>query len=206
MSSKNASPLFAASLVAAVLATTHGAPVSAATVYLNETDTAGEADFVNLQFPASIVAGAGTLVPTVYGRIYETGVTEASGGAASVTASVGYGAAGSDPRTTAWTWFAASFNTQVGNDDEYQGAFLAPGTPGTYSYTYRFSFGGDAWTLADLNGAGSNGGLAFSLDQLGTLTVNGPPVPIPGALLLMALPAAGLLRLGSRRRDARKPR
>ena len=43
--------------------------------------------------------------------------------------------------------------------------------PGTYSYTFRFSLdGGFSFTLADLDGAGANGGLTFSATQLGTAT------------------------------------
>jgi hypothetical protein len=59
----------------------------------------------------------------------------------------------------------------VGNDDEYVGTFTAPAA-GTYAYTYRFSFdAGLNWTYCDLNGAGSNAGLAFESAQLGVLTV-----------------------------------
>ncbi|MEQ8986034.1 MAG: chitobiase/beta-hexosaminidase, partial [Deltaproteobacteria bacterium] len=97
----------------------------------------------------------------------------AAGPGANVIAQIGYGPAGTDPRTsTAWDWQAASFNVNVGNNDEYDGSFTVA-TPGSYLYTARFSLdGGLSFTYADLDGAGSNGGLDFSLAQLGQLTVN----------------------------------
>ena len=131
------------------------------------------ADFVNLQFPGSMTATAGEPTSLVYGRIYEAGVTEAAGGASSVTAQLGYGPAGSDPRTsTDWIWVPATFLFQSGNEDEYQ-ASLTVGTAGTYAYTYRFGINNGVdpvvYTYADLNGAGNS--LSFDPTQLGTLTV-----------------------------------
>ena len=60
---------------------------------------------------------------------------------------------------------------QVGNNDEYQRSITAP-APGAYLYTYRFNlFPGNAannfgWTLADLDGAGSNPGLSYNPNNL----------------------------------------
>ena len=141
--------------------------------WLNETDQPLEADFANLQFPTSFANTGGTS-PTIFGRLFEAGVTPAAGPSASVTAQIGYGPPGSDPRVTAgWVWAPASFNAQIGNDDEYQAALNLP--PGAYSYTFRFSFdGGASFTLGDLDGAGSNAGLTFSAAQLGTATAAPP--------------------------------
>ena len=173
---------------------------SASTIWLNETDQASEADFVKLQSPASFTVNAGALTPNIYGRIYEFGKTEAAGANASIAAYVGYGAVGSNPLTdTSWLWFAAVYNVQVGNDDEYKAQFKDPSVNGTYAYTYRFSFdGGNSFTAADLDGAGSNFGLTFDSSQLGTMTViNGQSVPDRSdsfVLLLMALAAIGFQR------------
>jgi hypothetical protein len=199
MSSDSRPRVFATSIAIAILAAAYAGTASAA--YVNETGVAEEADFVNLQFPPTLTAVGGTSVGTIYGRIFENGVTPGAGASASVTASLGYGPAGSDPLTSLlWNWFGASFNVQVGNDDEYAGTFIAPTVAGMYSYTFRFSLdGGTDWTLADLDGAGSNAGLVFSPLQLGTMTVTAPPVPLPPSLLLMAVPVAALLRLGRRR-------
>ena len=112
---------------------------------------------------------------------------------ANVDAQIGWGAAGSDPRSTTWTWTAASYNMQFGNDDEYQGSFVAPATAGSYSFAFRFSIdSGTSWTLADNNGAGSNAGLAFSVTDLGTLTVQASAIPEPATYAVLG----GLAALG----------
>jgi hypothetical protein len=139
----------------------------------NESNDMLEADYCNLQFPASFPVQAGQMTPLIYGRIYEAGVTEAGGAPAGVVAEVGYGPTTADPRSmNTWRFFQASYNTQTGNDDEFQGSFVAPAA-GSYSYTYRFSFdNGVRWTYCDLNGAGSGPGLTFETAQLGAMTVN----------------------------------
>lgn len=138
---------------------------------VNETNDPAEADFCNLQFPASTSATTGTLVEFFYGRIFEAGTTEAGGAAANVRSEFGYGPVGTNPENqSGWTWVPASFNVQVGNDDEYRVQLTAPAV-GAYRYTARFSLDGLNWTLCDLNGAGSNAGLSFDPAQLGSLTV-----------------------------------
>lgn len=142
---------------------------------LNETDLALEADFCNIQFPASFSVVVGAVTPTIFGRLFEAGVTEPPGAPANVYAELGYAVQGSDPRTlSGWTFVAAAYNTQVGNDDEFQGAFLAPMQPGIYTYTYRFSLdNGASYTYCDVNGAGANPGLTFEVANLGAMTVTG---------------------------------
>ena len=126
-----------------------------AATWVNETNNALELDFVNLQFPVTFSGTALTSSPVIYGRVYETNVTEAAGPSAIVSAEVGYGPNGSDPRLDPnWLWFPAAFNVQVGNDDEYQGLFTLPAYDGNYRYTFRFSLdGGNTLTAGDLNGA-----------------------------------------------------
>lgn len=142
-----------------------------ACVARNESSTALEADFCNVQFPTSLSATTGTITSTVYGRLYEAGVTEAPGANAAVRAQLGYGAATANPQYQAWTWSNATFNVQVGNDDEYQASFTAPAV-GTYRYAYRISLDqGVSWTVCDTDGAGSNGGLALEFANVPVLTV-----------------------------------
>jgi hypothetical protein len=140
----------------------------------NETDTPQEADYAVLQFPAALSVTSGQMTPLIYGRVFEAGVvdTAAPGPQPEVGAQVGYGPAGSDPRSAGgWTWVDAFYSTQAGNNDEYAAQFVAPAA-GTYAYTIRFSFdGGASYTYADLDGAGSNAGLTFSPAQLGTMSV-----------------------------------
>lgn len=140
---------------------------------LNETGTSAEADYCNLQFPATLNATTGQPTSMIFGRLFEAGVTEAAGAPAGVLAQVGYGPASSDPTiSTAWRWVTASFTMQVGNDDEFATSVVAPSVPGSFAYTFRFSFdGGQQFTYCDLDGAGSNAGLTFSSAQLGTMTV-----------------------------------
>ena len=78
-------------------------------------------DYANLQSPASgsiTVGGAFN----VYAQGFESGVTEATGAGTGVQCWIGYST--TDATTTAdfatgWTWVAASFNSQVGNNDEF---------------------------------------------------------------------------------------
>jgi hypothetical protein len=56
--------------VAAIVAMVSVAP-SARAQWLNETGVAGEADFVNLQFPATLSVQAAQPTPFVYGQIYD---------------------------------------------------------------------------------------------------------------------------------------
>jgi hypothetical protein len=144
----------------------------------NETNAAGECDYCNLQFPAALAVSRGMTTADVFGQIFEAGRTDTTTGGAApgISAELGFGASGSDPRTTNWTWFPATFNVEAGinnNNDEYRGRMTAPSVAGTYSYTYRFSLDqGLTWTYADVGGAGSNGGADFSAANLGVMTVN----------------------------------
>jgi hypothetical protein len=139
---------------------------------LNETNQAGEADYCVLQFPTTANIMLGQATPLIYGRIFETGVTPAPGAASQVIAELGWGSPASSPtNNSAWRWVTATFNTQYGNDDEYQASFT-PSTNGSFHFTYRFSLDdGFNYTYCDSTGAGSNPSLTFSPFELGTLLV-----------------------------------
>jgi hypothetical protein len=128
-------------------------------------------DHAALVSPADI-QNSGEVSEPIFGRVFEAGLTEPPGAAADIAAQLGYGAAGTDPRTSpGWTWIDANFSTQIGSNDEYQAVIPTLAT-GIYSYAYRFGLIVDsnppaAWTYADLDGT-ANG---FSTSQLGTLTV-----------------------------------
>lgn len=143
---------------------------------LNESGAVGEADNCVLQFPATIAVVAGQATPSIYGRLYEAGTTEAAGAPPGWQAEIGYGPGSSDPRLLAgWHFVAATYNTQIGNDDEFQATLVAPDAPGPYSYTVRFTQdSGGRWTYCDLNGAGSNAGADFQLTALGSMNVVSP--------------------------------
>ena len=152
-------------------------------------------DYCILQFPSALSATSGTPTETVYGRIFEAGITEAPGDSPTVRAQVGYGAVGTDPRiASGWIYFEATFNVQVGNDDEYQASMIAP-AQGNYRYVYRFSLDdGASWSYADLDGAGSNPGLTFDPNNLGAMNVSpsGPPTVATSAATLITPIAATL--------------
>jgi hypothetical protein len=159
----------------ATLGNTLGASVRVE-LALNETDVGAEADFCNVQFPTTINVAAGLAAPTVFGRLYEMFVTESAGPPSGWTAQLGYGPQASDPRLlTGWQYLDATYNMQVGNNDEFQANFTAPTNPGIYAYAYRFSNdGGGSWSYCDTDGAGSNAGETFSAAALGQMTVTDP--------------------------------
>ncbi len=78
----------------------------------------------------------------VYGQVWVEGGTDKAGAMAGLTAELGAGAPGSDPAS--WTWKAASFNKDSGNNDEYQAELEAPAS-GTLAYAYRFRVTGAVW-------------------------------------------------------------
>jgi hypothetical protein len=140
---------------------------------VNETDASVEADYCVLQSPNTDMSLAtGATSATIYGRIYEAGVTPAGGLDADVVAQLGYGPASANPENqSGWVWTDATYNTAYGNDDEYQATIVAPAA-GSYRYAYRFSVdGGSTWTYCDANGSGSNAGLSFEMAHVPALTV-----------------------------------
>jgi hypothetical protein len=143
----------------------------------NGTGTTAEVDYCRLQTPIVVTLNeAGSTTPPIYGRISEFGVTNLPGPAATVIAQLGYGPAGSDPRTASgWTWTTATYNPLFAGagpaDEEYFGTIAAPQASGDYRYAFRFSVdGGATATYCDKDGAGSGGG-TFDPLQLGDLIV-----------------------------------
>jgi hypothetical protein len=149
---------------------------------LNESDQANELDFCVLQFPFTATASVNQPSDqTIFGQIFEAGLTDTTVGQAApgVIAELGFGPQGSDPTISgAWSFSATQFNVETGinnNNDEYQGTLTIP-VVGTFLYTYRFSLdNGINFTYCDQpatdGGSGSNGGLTFEANQLGTITV-----------------------------------
>jgi hypothetical protein len=146
-------------------------PVTCEPATANERGIAAELDYCNLQFPTSLSGTRFTDAGVVYARAYEAGSTEAAGAAPNLIAQIGYGPTTANPQyQPGWVWTTATFNVQVGNDDEWAATVIAPDA-GTYSLAARFSYDGVQWTYCDVDGAGANGGLGFDLGQLGTFTV-----------------------------------
>jgi hypothetical protein len=97
-------------------------------------------------------------------------VTSGSGPGAGIDAQLGWGPAGTDPRSadTGWTWVEAAYSFDLGGYDVYA-ASMTPLEAGSYSYAYRFSLdGGVRWLYCDA-GAGTSDG--FSVTDLGSMEV-----------------------------------
>jgi hypothetical protein len=119
-------------------------------------------DWGNVQSPATASINEGSTV-AVYGQVYEPTITEAAGQGAGVTAELGYSTTNTNPNT--WSnWSSATFNTQVGNNDEFVANLGSGLTPGTYYYAYRYKIGSGAYIYGGTGGLWSN--------NSGVLTVN----------------------------------
>jgi hypothetical protein len=114
--------------------------------------------WANVQWPSSIQHTLSTVTRTekIYGQVWIDGFTSLPGPTAGLTAQVGLGPDGSYPQDNPeWGWEDATFNVDVGNNDEFWGNFL-PLELGTFDYAYRYSTdGGVTWLYADLDGTGN---------------------------------------------------
>jgi hypothetical protein len=137
-------------------------------------------DFVSLQWPPNLDVFQGNS-GTVYGRIYEAGLTDTTTGqAAGILAWVGISPEGQNSNPNTWnTWVPATFNVDAGNDDEYQANIGANLVPGTYYYATRFNLNGGAYVYGGINASNPNNGGNFwdgTAFVSGVLVVN-PPLP-----------------------------
>ena len=133
-------------------------------------------DYGNLQFP-----GTQTICPgnnfTVYGQVYEPGITEAAGANVNIVAEFGYNTTNTDPSTwPAGNWSATTYSTQSGNNDEYRKDFGSALASGTYYYTFRYRINGCSWQY----GGAFSGFWNASTQPSGVLTVS--PVNTPGTV------------------------
>jgi glycosidase/chitodextrinase len=139
--------------------------------------------WANLQWPPEMTHTISTTTRTenVYGQVWIDGATSQPGPTPSLRAQLGFGPDGSDPSAdpSGWEWVEASFNVDVGNNDEFV-ASLLPDQIGTFDYAYRYTVtGGRDWVYADLDGIGNG----YSPSQAGSLTVvasddtTAPPIP-----------------------------
>ena len=112
------------------------------------------ADYNVVQFPnttQNITEGTSF---TVYIRAYEDGITNLAGSSPRLKGWVGYSSTNDNPANAGWTWIPATFNVQVGNDDEYQANIPGTLTPGTYYYAARFEI--DDSMVYTYGGSGGN--------------------------------------------------
>jgi glycosidase/fibronectin type 3 domain-containing protein len=130
--------------------------------------------WANLQWPPTMThtISAVNRTDNAYGQVWIDGETSKPGATPTLQAQLGFGPHASNPVANgAWTWIDASFNTDVGNNDEFVASML-PDAVGTYDYLYRYSTtNGRDWLYADQNGPVSN--------------TSAPP-PNPGVLTVTA--------------------
>ncbi len=111
-------------------------------------------DWCNLQGPATGSIPFGNAY-NVYGRVYEPGVTDAAGQGGGILAWIGYSTSNTDPAGGGWTWVAATYFGDAGNDDEYVANIGPSLTPaGTYYYATRFQISGGPYRYGGYNAGG----------------------------------------------------
>lgn len=101
-------------------------------------------DWANTQWPGTSNICDGQSV-TIYGQVFEAGITEATGQGAGITVQYGLSTTNTNPSTwPASAWTTASFNTLASgnpNNDEYMGT-LTNLSPGTYYYAFSYTYNG----------------------------------------------------------------
>lgn len=142
-------------------------------------------DWCNLQWPLTGTITLGDAF-NVFGQVWINGVSNEPGATSGLQAWVGYSTDNSNPNT--WSnWVAASFNSQVGNNDEFVadlGAELS--APGTYYYAYRYQYNSAPYVYGGTAGPWNN--------DNGTLTVNPFTAQIDWCNL--QYPASGMITAG----------
>ena len=132
-------------------------------------------NWANTQSPASgSICPSGTY--TIYGQVYQPGLTDAAGQGAGITAEFGYSTSNSDPASASgWTWASATYNsTSSGNNDEYLGTFSGL-SAGTYYYAFRYKITASA--SCGYQYGGYNGGFWNGTTNVnGVLTVSLPSI------------------------------
>ncbi|MBC8755596.1 T9SS type A sorting domain-containing protein [Kordia sp. YSTF-M3] len=108
------------------------------------------ADFCNVDFPKIATTTVGDTF-NVYAQVYEPGITDAAGQGANVEAWIGYNTTDNDPSVgTGWTWVAATYDTDVGNNDQYTAEIGSPLIAGTYYYASRFRINSSDFTYGGI--------------------------------------------------------
>ncbi|QBZ98730.1 nidogen-like domain-containing protein [Flavobacterium sangjuense] len=123
------------------------------------TVTTHKLDYANLQWPpnAAICPGGSF---TTYGQVYEGGLTDVApyitGQAPNIQAWVGISPEGSNSNPNTWTnWTPAVLNASaISNNDEYMANIGNLLTPGTYYYTFRYSYMGCGYQYGGFGGSG----------------------------------------------------
>lgn len=156
--------------------------------FVNDTMPTDTLDYYNLQWPPNGNITYGDAY-TVYAQAYEAGLTDAtSGQAPGIVCWIGYSSSDTDPSGSEWTWILATFNNEVGNNDEYMldlGAEV--NTLGTLYYASRWSLNDGPFTYGGIQADGSYGGQWGTDNNISGILMVDPVLPndiCSGALIL----------------------
>lgn len=125
----------------------------------------------NVQWPPFATLEPGGKV-TVYGQVWVEGRSSLPGATAGLVAELGVGPSGSDPSGSGWSWVAAAYNAEAGNNDEFKADLTAPA--GVYDYAFRYRLDGawSGWLYADRSDSGRGGtNDGYRPDDAGKLAV-----------------------------------
>ncbi|GEN10991.1 IPT/TIG domain-containing protein [Myxococcus fulvus] len=132
-------------------------------------------DYCRLQWPRKLSDLSGNR--TMYGFIYEDGVTNAPPPATTLTAELGHGPKDQDPGvSTAWTWVAGTVNSDQNGDDEYK-ADLPANAALNHGYVWRFRVATGPYCYGDWQEGGVPGGSTNGLAPEDMGTVDVAPAP-----------------------------
>jgi hypothetical protein len=138
--------------------------------------TENSVDWCNLQWPLSLSVETNADSETIFGRVFENGMT-GEGSSGGVIGQLGYGPDATDPDGHAsWTWVDGLFSAYVDNgfgqlhNDEFTATLNVPAA-GNFDYAWRFSADlSVSWTYCDLDGSGNG----YQPSQAGNLVVPNP--------------------------------
>lgn len=132
-------------------------------------------DYWNLQWPSAASIPEGSTFEG-YAQAYKGGFTEAAGATSGLSAWIGYSMVNNDPRSPSWIWIPATFNVQVGNNDEFKATLGAGLTPGTYYYASRFQLNSGTYQYGGFQGNWNNnsGVLTVTSNVAGYANIQSP--------------------------------
>ena len=110
-------------------------------------------DYCNLQFPADGNLSVGTIF-NVFAQVYKAGVTEVAGPSSDIVSWIGYSTTNNHPSSADWSWVPATYNAQIGNNDEYMANIGSSLSSHTYYYASRFQIEGGPYRYGGYNASG----------------------------------------------------
>ena len=138
-----------------------------------------QVDFCNVDYPKDAAITTGDNF-NVYAQAYEPGVTNASSTAAGagLVAWIGYNTIGYNHQpwnASGWTWVAATYDSDNGNNDQFVAEIGSGLTAGTYYFASRFQLNGSSYSYGGI--ASDNvGNFWDATNNNGRVVVTDPPL------------------------------